>query len=1129
MAEAASSDQTVDQDEESSGEKTETLDKWLYALKEDLASWISRLLTIEITVDTFTSALGTGVVPCKLANFIQNTGEQFFIRIPVCNRLLPKAGVTFKQRGARRGSFIARDNVCNFIRWCREIGVPDVIMFETEDLVSNKNEKAVLLTLLEVARRVFKFGVDPPELVRLENEIDKELQSEPELQPPVKVAALKKKHKSHSLDDLVFEVQKRCTCPSKYPVERITDGKYRMGESKNLIFVRVMRKHVMVRVGGGWDTLDRYFEKHDPCRLTAHRRPSRVSRSSTSSQQNDSFARSPSSTSMASMSSSESYESTGTTASSHLSATAQVDGRRSHSPRNRTLSGGTTSPTYDRCLSPRRGSHCRQKSPSNRGGPPRTIETQGRLSSKCQSMQDLQQRRGSEPVGISSILTPRRRPSSAHRTGTQDSRPSPGSPGQRRRSIAVTPRRNSASSNQVTKKQPVSRTNHQGTSGTRMHRSKSMQALNDISPTKIPNTSTTSSPRKPRPSSAKTRPSSATPDRSRSEGPRNAAPSTGRASTSQVPRRHSNSISCDSPRRRTPITGSPMSSPRISRRSSSTPRGTCGSPASSPRISRRKSSTPREATLVNSPAPMRRAISNVSSPPSRGVTRSASFGSKKDSGTQLLNNGTTKQQSSRQQGGMSGLPRPKGSAPKQSKVPIKVPGKQTPAKQPANSSTPVRRAKQQPASHPQNGSPRRTPVTQEQHHPPHDPCRDTPTPFDNYSVTSEDTSSLVSDKDEMFLGTTESDFNADQFGLKSEPNKWTSSNGSTTPDTIKTLDSFVDATGDGLSPTASEYDFLDFESDMSGLKSPRSISSGYSFGLSPTKELLDSHEFVSPVNEEADEVGNVGILERLQSLNVGQSSVRATLRGKIFTQTEPTPPQATLDTQQPPGTFSASKYMQKEPEERSKFFDIEREFPVDSTDGNADASCPNSPRKFSLVSALIGSIEKRNEPRPTARKKKTDSFEVDRAGEDPALVRSGLPTEPRTGGEAVTGSCGSTQECETECLPKPPIVVREEPPACDNHYELQLDENYNLQSKQKPTENNTADHRITSIGDDIMTKLDEQTLELEADDVKTTGSPKHKDMDSYPRPHRKCSLEDMIEDMLPSNDTGKEPAFQALI
>lgn len=205
MAEAGNSEQTVDQ--EIVGEKTETLDKWLLALKEDLASWISRLLKIDLTVDSFTSVLDTGVILCRLANFIQNTGDQFFINNSgfVREGVFPLCGITFKERGASQGSFIARDNVCNFIRWCRELGVPDVIMFETEDLVSNKNEKAVLLTLLEVARKVFKVGVDPPELVRLENEIDKELENESEPTPPIKVTALKKKHKSHSLDDLVSE------------------------------------------------------------------------------------------------------------------------------------------------------------------------------------------------------------------------------------------------------------------------------------------------------------------------------------------------------------------------------------------------------------------------------------------------------------------------------------------------------------------------------------------------------------------------------------------------------------------------------------------------------------------------------------------------------------------------------------------------------------------------------------------------------------------------------------------------------------------------------------------------------------------------------------------------------------
>ena len=33
-----------------------------------------------------------------------------------------------------------------------------------------------------------------------------------------------------------------------------------------MVFVRVLRSHVMVRVGGGWETLAAYFSRIDPCR-----------------------------------------------------------------------------------------------------------------------------------------------------------------------------------------------------------------------------------------------------------------------------------------------------------------------------------------------------------------------------------------------------------------------------------------------------------------------------------------------------------------------------------------------------------------------------------------------------------------------------------------------------------------------------------------------------------------------------------------------------------------------------------------------------------------------------------------------------------------------------------------------
>lgn len=55
---------------------------------------------------------------------------------------------------AKPGTFFARDNVSNFIAWCRkDLGVIECLLFETEDLIARKNEKHVILCLLEVARR----------------------------------------------------------------------------------------------------------------------------------------------------------------------------------------------------------------------------------------------------------------------------------------------------------------------------------------------------------------------------------------------------------------------------------------------------------------------------------------------------------------------------------------------------------------------------------------------------------------------------------------------------------------------------------------------------------------------------------------------------------------------------------------------------------------------------------------------------------------------------------------------------------------------------------------------------------------------------------------------------------------
>lgn len=58
----------------------------------------------------------------------------------------------------------------------------------------------------------------------------------------------------------------QCTCPTQFPMVRVGDnGKYKVGD-KLIIFVRILRRHIMVRVGGGWQELSEFLRVKDPCR-----------------------------------------------------------------------------------------------------------------------------------------------------------------------------------------------------------------------------------------------------------------------------------------------------------------------------------------------------------------------------------------------------------------------------------------------------------------------------------------------------------------------------------------------------------------------------------------------------------------------------------------------------------------------------------------------------------------------------------------------------------------------------------------------------------------------------------------------------------------------------------------------
>lgn len=79
--------------------------------------------------------------------------------------------------------------------------------------------------------------------------------------PELKLAVKKDKKvaKATSID---AEVE-RLSAKYGIRIERIKEGRY-VVDGKINIFVRILRNHVMVRVGGGWDTLEHFLSRHDP-------------------------------------------------------------------------------------------------------------------------------------------------------------------------------------------------------------------------------------------------------------------------------------------------------------------------------------------------------------------------------------------------------------------------------------------------------------------------------------------------------------------------------------------------------------------------------------------------------------------------------------------------------------------------------------------------------------------------------------------------------------------------------------------------------------------------------------------------------------------------------------------------
>lgn len=99
--------------------------QYLCAMKEDLAEWLKELYDLDIEAGTFLEVLETGAVLCSHANHVAQAAGEFARACPAAARRLrlPAAGVACNL-AAQPGTFQARDNVSNFIQWCRkEMGI----------------------------------------------------------------------------------------------------------------------------------------------------------------------------------------------------------------------------------------------------------------------------------------------------------------------------------------------------------------------------------------------------------------------------------------------------------------------------------------------------------------------------------------------------------------------------------------------------------------------------------------------------------------------------------------------------------------------------------------------------------------------------------------------------------------------------------------------------------------------------------------------------------------------------------------------------------------------------------------------------------------------------------------------
>ncbi|KAJ1362931.1 hypothetical protein KIN20_022656 [Parelaphostrongylus tenuis] len=81
-----------------------------------------------------------------------------------------------------------------------------------------------------------------------------------------RIRELKPLTEHEKVNEEITKQKNACSCCQQFKIEKVADGHYRFGDTQIKRMVRILRSTVMVRVGGGWEALDVFLSKHDPCR-----------------------------------------------------------------------------------------------------------------------------------------------------------------------------------------------------------------------------------------------------------------------------------------------------------------------------------------------------------------------------------------------------------------------------------------------------------------------------------------------------------------------------------------------------------------------------------------------------------------------------------------------------------------------------------------------------------------------------------------------------------------------------------------------------------------------------------------------------------------------------------------------